>query len=461
MKKMVRGAGGLLGVCLLLMVAGMAWARRGPEPQWLLYSLDGYRNDLRLVWFEIQTGNIEPIRFDGRNRVFSRAVSDGHQLHIVEMYGQCFPICFRLDQMRWDGSQLKQLTQLRSEFSRISPDEQYLMYGDQNLGLMVRSIDGGDPVSISQQLPPEWGVFYTDDVFSPDGQWMALTATNRKGDYDVYRVQVNGTGLENLTNGLRDFHKAELWLPNGWLIVSSQDQIGNDLSRLHPDTQEAFPLTDAPHSQVVEWLPEKDLLLIEENAGSNLVAIRTTNWTIAWQRAAISYATTWATPNWVVMYDDLEWVIFPTDGGDAHPLWIPEGMTGLAKVWRETPNGEWLLVFYENWKDNNWELWRFHLQNHTYEKLWESDKHPFFANVTTDHPLALFSTSFSGNGGRRTTTYALSSNGQGVEKVANAPNGDWLGVTLQSDEDFSRAGLLIIGAMLVGSYFLRKRRRPS
>jgi TolB protein len=66
--------------------------------------------------------------------------------------------------------------------------------------------------------------------FSPDGQWIAFES-DRSGDYEVYAIRPDGSGLRNLTNHpARD--QLPAFSPDGrWLLFQSDRDGSVDIYR--------------------------------------------------------------------------------------------------------------------------------------------------------------------------------------------------------------------------------------
>ncbi len=100
-----------------------------------------------------------------------------------------------------DGSNLKQLTSEEENHGLFgfSPDGRWLLYTlETETGVAFNiyriRVDGSERVAITQDAEG----FKTDLVWSPIGNWIAFTS-NVEGNYDIYLIRSDGTGLTRVT----------------------------------------------------------------------------------------------------------------------------------------------------------------------------------------------------------------------------------------------------------------------
>ena len=133
--------------------------------------------------------------------------------------------------MKADGSGATRLT--TSEFGdthpAISPDGRRIAF--------VRA----DPVTLQIDLyvmrPNGTNVTHvTNDAaiestltFSPDGQQIAFERWSN-GDREIYRINIDGTGLVNLTNNPTSDDTQPAWAPDGSLIAFGSERDGQDVA---------------------------------------------------------------------------------------------------------------------------------------------------------------------------------------------------------------------------------------
>jgi Tol biopolymer transport system component len=97
-----------------------------------------------------------------------------------------------------------------------------------------------DPVQISPD-----GTNDVDPAWSPDGQWIAFASSPDGRDFDLWRVRVDGTGMEQLTTGPETDHDPA-WSPDGRAIVFTRADNQNaprQLLVLRIETGDAVPIT--------------------------------------------------------------------------------------------------------------------------------------------------------------------------------------------------------------------------
>ncbi|MDP2778002.1 MAG: hypothetical protein Q8O48_10205, partial [Anaerolineales bacterium] len=86
--------------------------------------------------------------------------------------------------------------------------------------------------------------------WSPDGTRLAFYA-GPFGDHNIYIINVDGTGLVQLTNGGDNLGPS--WSPDGnWIAFASFRDGNNEIYIIHPDGTGLTRLTNNPIS---EWQP--------------------------------------------------------------------------------------------------------------------------------------------------------------------------------------------------------------
>ncbi|GIV79421.1 MAG: hypothetical protein KatS3mg050_3815 [Litorilinea sp.] len=108
----------------------------------------------------------------------------------------------------------------------FSPDGQQIAFtyyatepnGPDNTQIYLMNADGSNKRPLMENQPnlnwrPAW---------SPDGQQL-LFISNRDGNFEIYKVNVDGTGLVNLTNSPSNDHDPD-WSPDGSKIVFVSDR---------------------------------------------------------------------------------------------------------------------------------------------------------------------------------------------------------------------------------------------
>lgn len=457
--RIVRVVSGLMGLCLIALTSGLMVIGRGSAPEWLLYGMAGYPPDGgHLVWYDTQSGSLRRIRL-GAGRVYGQSLGAGGLLQILERSRQCDPGCEWLYQLPAGSSHPRPIRKIDAASAvYISPDGRTIAYHNAAHELIVQDVYSGAGVSISSLFPPNARVSF--GAFSPDSQWLAIGASLNNGTQadDTFRVRVDGTGLVNLSEAVVAWVVPEYWLTDDWLVVASESH--DNLLRLHTETHEFIPLTDAYRDSVVQWSPAENVLLVEKDYADGrmkqLIALRPTDWVTLWQYDARDIRHNEVTPEWVLTFDDVQWVARRVDGSQSYVLPIPPDAP-VYNMWGETPDGSALLLRWVSDTDQQ-ELWRFEFATQTFERVWVVEGRPLFHGwIAHEQAGLMIHVDYVGDDFTPIATgYTLSADGRTVKKLAHAPTGGWLGQTLQSDKDFSRGGLLGLGVVLFGAYFVRR-----
>jgi Tol biopolymer transport system component len=145
-----------------------------------------------------------------------------------------------------------QLTELRSRFPSWSPNGAQIAFdnGSPTSGdIFVINADGSGAENLTnspaqRNIRPDW---------SPDGQKIAFTS-RRDGDDEIYVMNADGSGLTQLTfNQAADV--APAWSPNGGKIAFQSNRDGNvEIYFMNADGSDQTRLTDYPgRDQDPDW----------------------------------------------------------------------------------------------------------------------------------------------------------------------------------------------------------------
>jgi TolB protein len=108
---------------------------------------------------------------------------------------------------------------------------------------------------------PVRGDLQTGAAFSPDGKRIAFTMSDN-GNSDIYVMNADGTGLENLTKTPRDTETTPTWSPDGRKIAFVSTRSGDpQLFVMNADGSEPERLTfQGRYNQTPDWSPRGDLI---------------------------------------------------------------------------------------------------------------------------------------------------------------------------------------------------------
>lgn len=124
----------------------------------------------------------------------------------------------------------------------LSPNKKELVLDVQGV-LWLMPITGGEAVPITDELgdchEPAW---------SPDGETIAFHSY-RDGNYHIWSIKKDGTGLKQLTTGAFD-DREPVWTPDGAEIIFSSDKNGDyDLWKINLATAEIQAVTSGPANE--------------------------------------------------------------------------------------------------------------------------------------------------------------------------------------------------------------------
>jgi TolB protein len=130
----------------------------------------------------------------------------------------------RIMLMKPDGSEARTLTTgPGAGFPSLSPDGTRLVFrvwgpAPEDRGLRILTLDGG---TITRLTDSEYDTF---PGWSPKGDVIAFSSW-RNGDYDIYTIRPDGTGLKQLTTTKgNDAHSS--WSPDGEFLMFSSSRFG-------------------------------------------------------------------------------------------------------------------------------------------------------------------------------------------------------------------------------------------
>lgn len=110
---------------------------------------------------------------------------------------------------------------------------------------------------------------YRPDV-SPDGRAVVFEVTTG-GPTDIYRANLDGSEIRQLTQGGRDFEPR--WSPDGHFITFTRLSTDVQLYRIPAEGGDTVPLTALGHGSLARWSPQGDRLLFFNPAANQLWAM--------------------------------------------------------------------------------------------------------------------------------------------------------------------------------------------
>lgn len=154
----------------------------------------------------------------------------------------------RLYQMRLDGSGVAPIPQdalLRPFGPRVSPDGGWIAFADQFGEIWIQRTDGTGARNVTGGAAEVCAM----PAWAPDGGRLAFSCAEvTPADYDIWVVNLDGSGLEPVTDGPGlDFDPT--WSPSGDQIVFNSDRDGNgELYLLDLGSGGVTNLTETPDS---------------------------------------------------------------------------------------------------------------------------------------------------------------------------------------------------------------------
>ncbi len=229
----------LLGCAVVLSVlAWMLLGCRGPEPEY---------SPLSPVQPSGPPPSAAPENFWPAGRVLYHANPGGvYQVYLVEDGGRPIPLTHT------PGSAVE---------PSWSPDGQTIAFAayttdETNLEIYTMRADGTERRKVMDSQPrlnwrPDW---------SPDGDRLVFQS-NRDGNFEIYRVNLDGTSLVNLTNHPANDGDPD-WAPDGSAIVFVSDRGGGDgLYKMAPDGSGVVQLLDGSWDcSFPRWSPDGRLI---------------------------------------------------------------------------------------------------------------------------------------------------------------------------------------------------------
>ena len=191
-------------------------------------------------------------------------------------------------------------------------------------------------------------VFYYNPAWSPDGSRIAYY-TNRDGNYEIYTVNVDGSGEQRLTNN--EFGDGEMaWSPDGSKIAFSSNRSGSSaLYLMNADGSNQALLSEGVLGHAPAWSPLENTIAfegrIEDNNDIFLIDVDGSSGTRLTANPANDFRPTWSPDGRQIAFstkrtEKYSLFVMNIDGSDLKPL-VSEGTHAVSPMW--SPDGKTLL----------------------------------------------------------------------------------------------------------------------
>jgi len=243
------------------------------------WTIDGSR----IVFESFRDGNPELYVEDpdGQNqvRLTDNTLSDEHPDWSPDQKQIVFD---RLDQFQnldiWtinaDGSGEQRLTTDRAveRNPSWSPDGTRIAFergpfGDRQIDVMNVDGTGETPLTADPQCSVPCQIDNLDPAWSPDGTKIVFAST-RDGNYELYVLNANGTGVTRLTDDpANDFGPS--WSPDGTSIAFHSNRNGSlNIYTMNPDGTDVVRVTQTDHNDSnPSWAPDSEHLVFASDRG--------------------------------------------------------------------------------------------------------------------------------------------------------------------------------------------------
>ena len=239
-----------------------------------------FADEARIVWASNRAGdgkmNLWTMNPDGTNCVQLTTNFTQALIPSISPDGSRIAFCSP-DTVIWyiylidaDGSNLVQFTDFSSAVPHWSPDGKRLIFNSDHddepkdtPDLWAMDIDGSNLVELVDKPP-------TADFngrWSPDGKQI-LFASDRDVDYNLYVMNVDGTGLTRLTHAESD-EWAGRWSPDGSRILFVSNRTGNyDLFTMDADGSNVVNITaHEAYDFEAAWSPDGSKIVFVSDRG--------------------------------------------------------------------------------------------------------------------------------------------------------------------------------------------------
>jgi len=218
----------------------------------------------------------------------------------------------------------------------------------------------------TRPLPTATPSAWADDMnpaWSPDGKWIVF-ASNREGNWEVYKMAADGSSQQNLTQNPAD-DTSPAWSPDGGWVVFASNRDGNwEVYTMTADGSSQQNLTQNPANDTSPaWSPDGWVVFASDRDGNWEIYTMTAGGSSQQnltQNPANDTSPAWSPDGWVVFASDRDgnWEIYTmTAGGSSQQNLTQNPADDMNPAW--SPDGDY-VVFQTN-RDGNWEIYTMRL----------------------------------------------------------------------------------------------------
>lgn len=237
--------------------------------------------------------------------------------------------------------------------------------------------DGTTEYLLNRELPDDYLLDYFNMrlSYSPDGKWVVFDAYAAYGQTSaVYRVRIDGTGLQNVSRRLGNNAHFLEWLPNQEeMVISTRKQ--TYIVNLTAHTSRRLIDANLLHqAYFYRWIPETNLFLVHDLDTITDLGVR------------VDGRVAWAYPQegWSFAFGGVNKAIHLSKGvgspnnqyirfgdiatGKFEEFPLPVDLYGYRYSW--SLNGNWVAFYVDNNQTGHEELWKLDVTTRQFTLLW-------------------------------------------------------------------------------------------